>query len=756
MSSNNINSNYDNENLRTMLYDTPPENWHEGLPIGSGRLAAMVWGDKNKDVLTLNHEWLWRGVNRYRKVVPASEHLEYVRSLLRKNRFFKGTLLGNIYFSGDGGISDEPDRVDPYQPAGELTFTPVGLIKYIDRSLCINTGVSKTRRHINETELTSQFFASSTDSLIYAGWYTNNNQPFAGALTLSRTEDPNATINISVTNEKIILDSKFNEGISHRIIVSTDTNGKLSLAETGINVFNATYLYCTINIATSVAGIKEELERYSCESGDFNEKLNDHKIFFASHMDKTDFRLTGDVPNDLPLSERIKRFKQGSDDNGLCELYYHYGRYMMLSCTICGELPPNLQGKWNDRINPPWDSDYHMDINLQMEHWLIEPCGMNDAADKLFSFIESFYESGEKAAKELYGCRGIYLPILSDVWGISTPEAFGYAAWIGAAPWMAQHFWQHYLYTGDMTFLRDRAYRFFIKVAEFYEDYLQRDENGIYQIIPSQSPENRFRGAGFIPSSLCISSAMDVQLCYDSLTYAIESAMILGIDEDRVACWKNLRDNLPGFPIGSDGRLLEWNMEVHEEEPGHRHVSHLYGVYPGDLFTPETRPEQYHAARKSLDFRLSHGGAHTGWSRAWTAALMSRFGDSEKFYEHFSALIKDFATISLLDLHPPGVFQIDGNLGGVAAVNDALIQCIDGKIYLLKALPDQWHSGSVQNIKTPGGHTISMKWENSVPTEINITIGHTGKATIYYTDKKHEITGTPGDSIDINGAFERT
>jgi alpha-L-fucosidase 2 len=328
-------------------------------------------------------------------------------------------------------------------------------------------------------------------------------------------------------------------------------------------------------------------------------------------------------------------------------------------------------------------------------------------------FIESFIPHAKKAAMDLYGCNGVWLPLQSDAWGKSTPESFGWSVWIGAAAWLAQHFWKHYEYNADKTFLKERAYPFFKEVVGFYEDYLQKDENGVYQIFPSQSPENRFLEAGEFPVSICISAAMDVQLAYDALTYAINSATILDVDLELIQRWKDLKDDLPPFKIGADGRLLEWNEEFEEAEPGHRHLSHLYGLYPGELFTKVNHELQYKAAKNSLNFRLAQGGAHTGWSRAWVACMFARLEQPEEFWEHFTGLVKDFATTSLLDLHPPRIFQIDGNLGAVAAVAEALWGSYNGKTYLLSALPKEWaKSGRVKGAKIPGNHTIDFAWEN--------------------------------------------
>ncbi len=443
--------------------------------------------------------------------------------------------------------------------------------------------------------------------------------------------------------------------------------------------------------------------------------------------------------------------RAGADANYLSELYFHYGRYLLISSSVCGKLPANLQGKWNELIAPPWDSDYHFDINLEMNYWMAEPCGMTACAEALFQYIEKFYESGAKAAKELYGCRGIWLPIQGDAWAKATPEAYGWAVWIGAAAWIAQHFWMHYIYNGDREFLQTRAYPYFVKVAEFYEDYLQEDAQGVLQIMPSQSPENRFAGTGYFPVSIGISSSMDVQLAYDALGYAFQSAEILQVDAEKAAIWRDMQSRLPVFQVGTDGRLLEWEVEREEVEPRHRHLSHLYGLYPSDIFMEGKYKEQYDGAIKSLYSRLQQGGGQTGWSRAWVACLMARIGDKAGFYEHFRALLTEFVTDSLLNLHPPYVFQIEGNFGGVAAVIEAVVSCCKGKVYLLRGLPEQWNEGSLSGLKTPGGHVLHMEWKDGNLTSLQITVGFSGEICFGETKAMPEKTyrGRPGENIII-------
>ncbi|MDR2135397.1 MAG: glycoside hydrolase N-terminal domain-containing protein [Treponema sp.] len=740
--------------MNTLFYKTPSTiGWMEGLPVGNGRLAAMSWQDGDGDVLTINHEWLWRGVNRNRKPEDNAGQLEFVRSLLKKGDYFRAGLFANLYFAGNGGISAEKGRVDSYQPAAELRFQSRRASPFVSRSLDIRRGIATVERG----PVTATVFADCVSGLVYASWKSGG--VLEGELGLSRPEDSGAGTRIEASPAAITLDCAFHGGISYRLTAEITTDGTVAVAAGGrVSVSGASYLCCAVNVGTSVKGIDEELGRY--RALDAAEAERRHVEKFSAVMDRVVFELespAGSANLSLPVEERVALMKKGAADNGLCALYYHFGRYLLVSSAISGELPPNLQGKWNDRIDPSWDCDYHFDINLQMNHWPAEPCNMGECADKLLRYAESFYESGAAAAKSLYGCRGIYLPIQTDAWGVSTPESFGWAVWIGAAPWIAWHFWQRYVYSGDKEFLKNRAYRFFREVARFYEDYLVEDEQGVFQIMPSQSPENTFAGAGHanLPVTICVSSAMDVQLCYDALGYAIDAAEILGLDEEKVAAWKDIRRRLPPFGIGSDGRLLEWNEEKKEPEPGHRHVSHLYGVYPSEIFTAEKRPAHYEAALKALEYRLGHGGGHSGWSRSWAAALMARFGKAEGFYEHYTALIKDFATMTLLDTHPMGgwtppvCFQIDGNFGGVAAVNEALVRCVDGKIHILPALPKAWPGGAIKGIKTPGGHTVDIVWNQGKAVSADITLGFSGEALVRVNGGEQRLRGDPGSKISV-------
>ena len=711
-----------------LWYRTASTEWIEGLPIGNGRLAAMIWGDEASDRISLNHEWLWRGVHRDRVSAPASDRLAAIRDELRAGRFFEATALANLAFGGYGGISRIPHRVDAYQPAGDLSFTLAGDPTFQGRSLDLDTAVVRTERSVASAAVVGEFIAHPGVGTILCRWRAKSGR-FSGELRYARPEDQGAVEACRYEPQAIRYSCSFNGGISFAVQVDVRTDGRATPGTDRLTIDGATELVVSVNIGTSVKGIDEELGSYQMPDTPWDDLLADHQRRFSELLGR--LSLAVELPeHPLPTDERITKVRAGEEDPALPLLYFHYGRYLLASSSLCGELPANLQGKWNDRIDPPWECDYHFDINIQMNYWMTEAANMPECAEALIRYVERFVPHAKRAARDLYGCRGVWLPITSDAWGRATPEAHGWAAWVGSAAWMAQHLWWHYEYGGDRDYLERRAYPFFREVALFYEDYLVEDEHGVLQIMPSQSPENRFAGTGYWPVSIGISSAMDVQLAYDAFGYAIRAARLLDTDADQAERWASLQAKLPPFRIGSDGRLLEWDIEREEVEPGHRHLSHLYGLHPSDLFNPVERPEEWQAAIRSLEHRLAQGGGHTGWSRAWVACMFARIGRGEEVWKHLYALLTDFATVTLLDLHPPRIFQIEGNLGAVEAVLQCLVQYWAGRVHLLHALPSAWPAGRLGGVKVPGGHSLAITWNEAKLTDVAITIGYSGRIVL--------------------------
>lgn len=722
-----------------------------GLPIGTGRIAAMIVGDAQQERVALNHEWLWRGPNRHREPRKSAHLLPEVRRLLLAGDYVEGGVKANDAFAGGGGIhaKDEPCRVDPYQPAGDLRIQfEHGQATDFRRELDLETAVATISYRADGIQFQRQYLAHLDHDVIFLRLTAS--APFAVSLALSRIDDAAASLSLQTQTDCLAMDGVFEEGLGFRVEAAvTACDGELTVDGQALRVADATEVVLALNVGAAATGREPADE---CASRPAPHVPWD--VLRASHVSAYRHLYGGmslrlDLPEpETPTDQRLQAVREGGDDPLLPALYFHYGRYLLIASTATADLPPNLQGKWNEDLDPPWQADYHNDINLQMNHWPAEPGNLADATEPLFRFIERLVPHAQRAASDLYGCRGVWFPIQTDPWDPCTAESYGWAAWIGAAPWLAQHLWWHFEYGQDRGFLRDRAYPFFKEVAAFYEDYLIEDDAGVLQIVPSQSPENRFVGGGDLPVGIGVSATMDVLLARDALSYALRAAELLDVDADRRGQWQDMLDRLPQLQIGRHGQLQEWNEDFDEVEPSHRHLSHLIGVFPGDSLDPEATPDLWRAAEVALDRRLAAGGGHTGWSRSWVACLYARLGRTDDAWRHLTHLITDFATDSLLDLHPPRIFQIEGNFGGAAAVLEMLLQSYHSELHFLPALPAAWPQGAVTGLRARGGFTIDLEWREGRLESARIAASVDGPCIIKHAVGAYAVVGPDGAEIE--------
>lgn len=705
---------------------TPASEWKEGLLLGNGRLGVNLCGQPLAERLALNHEWLYTGKYRDRCILPPPENaLQNIRTELAAGHLVSATRLANDSFSPTGGRSPSglPARIDPYQPAGDLwLFDRAGnAVQNYRRALSFSDACATVDYHNGCSSVRKRVFCQYPAGAVYTE-LTASGGALDFEIMLSRTEDPHCSVKrcASVQDETglLTLHGQFDAGICFAIRARVFTDGILKAQGACLHLSDANQAVIVLNIGTSSTGqIPEEEAVLPSDLPNFEAIFSRHQAAFSALYERVDISVGSENLPDMDLATRLSSYRAGQDVT-LPVLYFHFGRYLLISSA--GALPPNLQGIWNESLNPPWDADFHLDINLQMNYWISQPAALPETDEALFAWIERLLPSAREAASQLYGCRGIVFPIQTDAWSRATPEAYGWAVTTCCAPWLALHYWEHYAFSMDLDFLRSRAYPFFRECAAFYEDYLCSEPDGSLSIAPSQSPENFLKGCEAFPVTIVRNATVDLEFCTIILSLCIRSSEILQTDDAQRAIWQTMLTKLPPFQVGSAGQLLEYDQEYEEGEPGHRHVSHLIGVYPAALFTEATAPELLAAAKKSLHRRLSYGGGHTGWSRAWTACLFARFGDAAEAYRHLQALICDFATDSLLDLHPPRIFQIDGNFGGAAAVCEMLIQSHGSAVQLLPACPNEWRDGHVSGLRARGGFSIDFSWKDGWITEITV------------------------------------
>lgn len=737
-----------------LFYSKPSKEWEEALPIGNGRIGAMVFGHVQQEKLQLNEDTLWSGFPRDTNNYDAVRNLKKSRELLADGQYAEAEALIEQKMLGVNGQA--------YQPLGDLSLQWLNApsnIKHYERSLELSTAIASTIVEADGQSYIREAWVSATDDVLVVSFRTEG--PSKLDLRVSfEMEHPSQFEHTStryIVNSKCpthIADNYFGDhpyavqyedgkGVMFQSQLEALSDGNIQINETGITITNASYITLYGSVATSFSGFDQQphqsIEQLAHDNESklkrllgysYEELKQKHIVEHQRLFNRVSFELEEQAPkHEVCTDERLNQYIHGEQDLALEALYFHYGRYLLITSSRPGTQPANLQGIWNHRIQSPWNSDYTTNINTQMNYWPAELTSLSECHEPLLQMVEELTVTGARTANIHYFADGWVAHHNVDIWRMSTPTAGhpSWAFWPMGGVWLTQHMWERYLFHPSKLYLEQRAYPVMKGAAQFCLDWLVEDEHGQYILSPSTSPENKFEYGHGKTSSVAINSAMDITLVTELFRNVVEASNILKIDEAFRNDLEQALLKMPALQINEDGRLQEWSTNFKEHEPGHRHVSHLYGIYPG---TSIAQAELVEAAKQSLASRISNGGGHTGWSCAWLINLYARLKMPEETYSFIRTLLARSTYPNLFDAHPP--FQIDGNFGGTAGIVEALIQSHTGVIELLPALPKQWQTGEINGLTARGGYTVSLAWQEGTLKHATIVSLYGGILRVNY------------------------
>ena len=712
-------------NEHILWYDKPASNWNEALPLGNGFMGAMCFGGTLIDRYQLNLDSLWNGVFRDRVNPDALDSIDTIRSLLREGRIREAEELSNET------LSAIPDYQCRYVPLGDLFLIPdgrerinlLGMREYWNpqlntieeipgyrRSLDIHSAIHNVSYEKEGLQFKRECFISYPDRVMVI---KTSGAPFR--LMIARGSD--AGIYTRADDRTLCMSGQAcADGIRYHMAVRVP-GGPVEI--------RGQMMHCPADSVILIAGqtdfytddpesdVMKTLDAASQKSYD-NLKAA-HTNDFSSYMDRCVLSLESEDHSSITTDRRLKLVQAGEEDPGLINLAFAYGRYLLISSSREGSLPANLQGIWNDSFYPAWDSKYTININAEMNYWPAEVTNLGDLHTPLFDHMKRMVPHGRDVAERMYGARGWMAHHNTDIWGDCAPQDIWPPStyWQMGAAWLCLHILEHARFTQDAAFL-EKHLPMIKEAALFFEETLQENDRGQLVVTPSVSPENIYR-IGDEEGAMCEGASMDAQILYELFQGLIETGLL---SPDEEARYTDILKRLPKPAISDAGTIMEWAKPYEETEPGHRHISHLFALYPGrEFFDDDNRDALLAAAEATIRKRLSNGGGHTGWSRAWIINMWARLGNGNECLDNIYALLKSSMLPNMFDNHPP--FQIDGNFGLVSGIAEMLIQSHSGQTRYLPALPDSWKNGTVTGLRTRDGKNVSLTWKDGVLTDVS-------------------------------------
>jgi len=777
------------QSKNVLWYKQPAEFFEESLVLGNGKMGATVFGGVNSEKIYLNDITLWSGEPVNVSMSPeAYKNIPAIREAL-KNENYKLAEELNKKVQGKNSES--------YAPLGTLVInnSEKGKATNYYRELDLANATSKVTYEMDGVKYTREYFVSAPDQIMVVKLTSSEK----GALNFDISLSSLLKSEVAVRNNILMMNgtAPIHENAGYKVpekylqiqergtrfttlLQVKKTDGQLTSSRSALTIKNASEVYIYVSVATSFNGFdknpaSEGVDDVAIAAQNLNkayakpfDKLKENHIAdYHKFFNRVDLNLGKTTAPDLPTDERLLRYADGKEDKNLEILYFNFGRYLLISSSRTLGVPANLQGLWNPHLSPPWSSNYTMNINLEENYWLAENTNLSEMHYSLLSFIKNLSVTGKVTAKTFYGVNeGWAAAHNSDIWAMTNPVGqFGkedpmWACWPMAQAWLSTHIWEHYTFTKDQNYLKKEGYPLMKGAAEFCLGWLVTDKNGNLITSPSTSPENQYKLAdGFVGATFYGGTA-DLAMIRECFDKTIKASKVLSTDAAFRDKLEKALAKLHPYQIGKKGNLQEWYFDWEDNDPKHRHQSHLFGLFPGDHITPMKTPDLAEASKKTLEIK---GDETTGWSKGWRINLWARLWDGNRAYKMYRELLryvdpdgKKTATPrrgggtypNLFDAHPP--FQIDGNFGGAAAVAEMLVQSDENEIRLLPALPDAWEEGSVKGICARGGFEIEMNWSNKKPQKVIVSSKNGGKTILIFGDEKQEIVLKKGEKKEVN------